>query len=266
MLSCFVFHFLTADNLNTDIASKDLMLRAIENPETDTPDFDNYFEVTPATQRNVCDFRGVRCLDGEVISFVFGAPPGHPSEIKFAVSMDWLPSSLRILALCNVSIGEGWVSRYLPRNLRAMHLLHCLAPPDKWYNGRVFDLRHLPEKMVELRSAFSWFAGQVVLTDLPKSLRMLQIWTRMLRTVYFDAMTLPSEFKCLYVWNVNTAKIRVKSINGPKGRLPVVEGAFPDGLRDSPYVDFVEAEFEEIQQPIITRVGRRDLSADDFDL
>ena len=264
MISCLYVHILTADNLNTVVASRDLMLRAIEKPALDTPDFHNYFEVTPATQRNVCDFRGVRCLDGEVVSFVF-RDSARSSGIQHAVSMDWLPSSLRILALCNVSIGDVWVNRYLPRNLRWMHLHRCLVPQSRQRSGRVINLHHLPENMVELRCKFTSFIGKVVLTDLPKSLRVLQLWDRLLRTVYFDAMTLPPEFKCLYVWNVNTAKIRVKSINGPKGRLPVVVGATTDGLGDSPYAEFFDAELGEITLPISERRRRREVSAADFD-
>ena len=261
---CFIPHLLTADNMNTIIVSRELMLQAIERPAIGTSGFRNYFEVAKDAERNVCDFRGVRCLEGEVTSFVFGGPLHCPSKIKFAVSMDWLPSPLRILTLCNVNIGEGWLSRYLPRDLRAMHLLHCLAPQAKWNDGRVFDLRHLPEKMVELRSVFSWSIGQVVLTDLPQSLRVLQLCDQWLQKVQVDALSLPPGLELIYLWNADTAKIRVKSISGPKKRLPVVIGR-TDPLRDSPYADFVKSEWEEIKQPIFDRLGRRDVCASEFD-
>ena len=239
-------------------ASLQLIYRAIESPKHGTHEFREYFGVEREAENNVCDFRGIRCIEGKMVSFVIGTLLDDPNTYgQHAIAMDFLPSTLRVLAVSYVNMGSGWSGRYLPRELRAMHILHSRAPQARARNGRTFSFRDLPDKMVEIRTINSWGAGSIVVEGLPKSLRILHIQFIDLKSVHVNNESCPG-LEDVYISNTrcmsnafdvaisqtsHTASMRIHF-----GEVSAVRGAL--------FEHFIRSEWDELRLPETDRKPR----------
>ena len=197
------------------------MRNLIQEPIIGTDEFRNHY-FTPFTRddNDVCNFRGVRCSEGVMERFML---KNRRHEYRFnelhCIQTQWLPSTLQFVYMDAITLLNGWQSQNLPRELRFFHV--SFISVRTWTDVGSIDLRKLPSKIEELHSFFGWYCGKIVLTNLPSTLRTLQIFHAETRAVYYDAMRIPIGLEYMrFVRNRDASKVpRMVNIGVSKGNL-----------------------------------------------
>ena len=133
--------------------------------------------------------RSVSCTDGILKTFVFIRMPMQYESAQWKIEMDWLPSSLEFVHLFEVDMVHGWLAARLPRDLR--FLCYSAGSETSISGNRRVDLCRLPERMEELLVRRGWYRGNVDLTQLPRTMRLLIIWHKSVKKAFLRNAQLP---------------------------------------------------------------------------
>ena len=121
-------------------------------------------------------------------------------SLQITVAMDWLPSTLKSIHLRNIFLDDGWVAERLPRDTEYLFMGNVVTFNEVGKNRRV-DLRRLPVNMEELILQASWLRGKIVLTDLPKKMRISWLQHIMCTKAFIEPDLLPNALAYIYIQN-----------------------------------------------------------------
>ena len=159
-----------------------------------------------AVLEDECSWIGVGCVENIVDSI-------NLRSHRECIRMEWLPSSIRYIALHRCNTSTGWTADELPRALRFLSMSQCRNMSDyrkKQKCSKKVDLQRLPSSLEELFVVDGWFVGDLRITDLPKTLRLLLISNDYIRKAHIAFENLPPKLLMLCVKSYR--KVTIKAI------------------------------------------------------
>ena len=126
---------------------------------------------------NPCKYSGFRCVNDKIMSVVIHIDK-HAGNTTgdTIICLQWLPNTLHVICIKSVFIAPHWSTSMLPRDTRFLYLDRVYCVYQEY--GVHVNLQALPENMEELHIFYSYKFGELVFADLPRSLRMIQIFRR----------------------------------------------------------------------------------------
>ena len=126
---------------------------------------------------NPCKYSGFRFVDEKIMSIVMHIDKqvGNATGDTI-VDLQWFPNTLHVVCIKSVFIAPHWSTSMLPRDTRFLYLDRVQCVYTEY--GVHVNLQALPENMEELHIFYSYKFGELVFADLPRSLRMIQIFRR----------------------------------------------------------------------------------------
>ena len=124
----------------------------------------------------------------------------HPS-----VYVEWIPPSTEYLVLWIIQLKNGFDAEKLPRELRFLLLNECFIK-DKEKLRQKFNFGNLPEEIEEFHVLHGKLFGDIVITSLPQTLRILQVKHEALCYVHLDALAFPKIDNAYVFFGTRTAR------------------------------------------------------------
>ena len=141
------------------------------------------------------------------------------SNAPFVVSMDWLPPTLKSVAMQHVLYVRSWQAERLPRDLRFF-----FTQSDRTIFERPINFAKLPPKMEELVMINASHSGTVVLTSLPERMRIVYILTNKPLEAVIDKQNIADRLECFScqanenqktIYDIDGSKVRPRDIKAP---------------------------------------------------
>ena len=150
---------------------------------------------------SACGERHVLCNANDLVEAIcVDQEKSLPKNLK-TIDIAWAPPSIKFMHLGSVFFVKNVSSRDLPRELRYLYFAGC----RKWEMGHLqyaFDLQNLPTNLEEMILSGGILRGQIALTHLPGSLRILMLNTcqkRVKSNVLVDYSILPETLRFAFV-------------------------------------------------------------------
>ena len=164
-----------------------------------------YFLSKSGDAKNPCTWNGVHCSEGVIESLKI-----HLGCFRAGVDMDWLPPTVRSFSLDWSAIAREWTTAKLPRQLRFL-LLSCIMSP-MGPQRHMIDFCNLPRQMEELYLCRVAVKGRILIGNLPESMRIVEIRSRILRTAVIDFEGLPANLVSMSIAGFKKKKTTVKIV------------------------------------------------------
>ena len=148
-----------------------------------------------------------------------------------ALAVDWLPPSVQYVRIRSMFCYGDWRAERLPRDLRFLYMERFALCGNS--GNATIDLSRLPRKMEELTIWYSWYSGEVVLENLPQTMRHMYLVHDSFKRVYVDARELPNGIEHLFI-----EQKRVDSIEFKRTPLVLLDPDFPIAEDITKVVDF----------------------------
>ena len=158
--------------------------------------------------------------------------------------MMWLPQTIQHLQLVAADISVPLESDTLPRDLRYLFMQRC-DPMCTALNESAFDSRRLPQHLEEFHLVSSWITGTIVLDELPRTMRILQLMSSDLQEIICGDSITPEHLERIIIqsgtfWNVSIVSGDSSPIRGLltwKAALSFEASAYYGKLQASPKLD-----------------------------
>ena len=167
-----------------------------------------------------CAWRGVICHKGIIRTFITS------SELTavLPLRMRMLPSTLYHIHFCAVNLDSAWTAETLPRELRYLFITSSDIVS--------IDLRKLPVHMEELHSMQN-IQGVIDLTELPKEMRLLQLWGVLISTVIVDNAAIPKSIERVRIVETGAQMVDYLLVDGLQFDPRIERGRYVQHLGDS---------------------------------
>ena len=141
-------------------------------------------------------WRGLSCSKGVVTRITFiDKVPFDFGQLK----IEYLPSALQELKLCNCQQAYAIDTRLLPRSLKRLDMAI-----NKIYGS--FDFGALPRHIEEINLGVNAITGTIALIDLPCSIREINIAHNPIKQRIVFCQNIPKSLKQFTCWNTGIAR------------------------------------------------------------
>ena len=195
----------------------DELIAPADYPETEGkfPIMRNYFAYQ-MPRDNVCLWRGIICEGPLVRAIVININTlAYPADVEGLLQINWLPPSLRIAVFKGIYALSDWGIEKLPRETRLFAMNFCASYNRVNPTQKELNFSKLPDQIEEfyIVDHDSLWIRNVLLSDLPKSLRKLHITNYYTKVVRIAFENLPEGLVTLSIGNgtvnkSNQVKIR----------------------------------------------------------